>query len=92
MNDREMDCVVYRCAKQAEMYLYLRTDLQPAELPEVLRQRVGMLTQVMALTLTTKRKLARVDVAAVMQQLETQGFYLQMPPDGRIHARLYRGD
>ena len=87
-----MDCVVYRCAKQAEMYLYVRPDMPPADLPEALRKRTGMLTQVMELSLTPDKKLARVDVRSVMVQLEGQGFYLQMPPNGLISENLHFGD
>jgi uncharacterized protein YcgL (UPF0745 family) len=87
-----MDCVVYRCAKQTEMYLYLRADMKPQELPEVLRKRTGMLTQVMELALSAERKLARVNVETVMMQLQAQGFYLQMPPSGLISENLHFGD
>ena len=87
-----MDCVVYRCGKQAEMYLYLRADFELEDVPEALRQRMGSVTQVMELHLSAERKLARADVKVVMQTLSEQGYYLQMPPDGRIAAQLYRGD
>ncbi len=87
-----MECVVYRCAKQAEMYLYLRADMAPAELPEMLRKRTGMLTQVMELTLSADRRLARAKVETVMQQLADQGFYLQLPPNGLISENLHFGD
>ena len=87
-----MDCVIYRCAKQAEMYLYLRTDVEPKELPEVLRKRTGMLTQVMELALSPERKLARVRVETVIEKLQVQGFYLQMPPNGLISENLHFGD
>lgn len=86
------ECVVYRCAKQDQMYLYVRTGLPLEELPEALRRRTGQLTQVMALSLTPERKLARVDVAKVQQKLGSDGWYLQLPPDGQINAHLYFGD
>lgn len=87
-----MNCLVYRCAKQDEMYLYLRSDMEPGELPEVLRKRTGMLTQVMELTLSAERKLARANVETVIEQLQAQGFYLQMPPNGLISQNLHFGD
>ena len=74
------------------MYLYVRQGFEVEELPDALAKRVGQLTEVMSLSLSTERKLARVDVNNVMQALADQGFYLQMPPDGRVHARLYSGD
>lgn len=74
------------------MYLYMREDMSEDDLPEALRRQVGALTRVMALTLTPDRKLARAEVSAVMARLETEGFYLQMPPSGLINPRLYAGD
>lgn len=87
-----MDCVIYRCARQAEMYLYVHVDQPAEELPDALLKRTGTLSEVMRLNLGPQRRLARVDVSQVMQALTEQGFYLQMPPDGRITARLYSGD
>lgn len=87
-----MECIIYRCGKQDQMYLYLRSDLKPEVLPEPLLKRIGKLTQVMSLSLTPERKLARVDVTQVRQKLAEAGYYLQMPPGGHIKAHLYFGD
>lgn len=87
-----MDCVVYRCGKQEEMYLYTRANFKTETLPETLLKRMGPLTQVMSLSLCSERKLARVDVARVMQKLGEDGYYLQLPPDGHIKGHLYFGD
>ena len=85
-----MECTIYRCSKQAEMYLYLRAGFSPDKLPEALVKRAGRLTQVMDLDLVPERKLARVDVRKVMERLTADGWYLQLPPD--INAHLYFGD
>lgn len=87
-----MDCLIYRCSKQDEMYLYARADLNTETLPEALLKHVGTLSQVMTLSLTAERKLARVDTAKVLQSLTEKGYYLQMPPDGHIRAPLHFGD
>lgn len=87
-----IECVIYRCRKQSEMYLYLRADLQPDTLPPTLLARLGDLTEVMALRLEPARRLARVDTATVLQQLAGPGYYLQMPPNGVVDAALYFGD
>lgn len=86
------DCVVYRCGKQDNMYLYLRAGMKVEELPEALRKMTGKLLQVMELKLDASRKLARVEVTKVMQQLDSTGYYLQMPPDGHTKGHLYFGD
>ena len=87
-----MDCVVYRCAKQPEMYLYLRAGLATDSLPAPLLTRTGRLTEVMRLGLTPARKLARVEVKKVMERLVAEGFYLQLPPDGLVAAPLNDAD
>jgi len=85
-------CIVYRCGKQDEMYLYLRADLKQDEVPEALRQRTGRLTEVMRLNLGPDRKLARVDVVRVIERLSSDGWYLQLPPDGQVRAWLNDSD
>ncbi len=85
-------CIVYRCSRQDEMYLYLRADLNPAHVPEALLQRAGRLAEIMRLQLTSERKLARVDVQQVIARLQSDGWFLQMPPDGRIRADLNDAD
>lgn len=85
-------CVIYRCSRQDEMYLYVREDLDPASLPEALQRQAGRLTEVMRLSLGSGRKLARADVASVIARLRETGWYLQLPPEGRVHAHLHFGD
>ncbi|WP_228347007.1 YcgL domain-containing protein [Flagellatimonas centrodinii] len=92
MSDDAPRCRVYRCSRQPEMYLYLRQDLTDETLPETLRARVGQLTEVMTLTLTPERRLARVDPARLRAALAAPGYYLQLPPGGIVATRLYAGD
>lgn len=81
-----MLCQIYRSSKRTEMYLY--TDLERGldAVPEELLARFGKPESVMKLNLTADRKLARVDSAKVLQSLQDQGYYLQMPPsvDGQM--------
>ncbi len=76
-----VDCLVFRCEKRQEMYLYVREDMPLEELPENLLQLTGNLVEVMGLELDANRKLARVDVTAVITDLKEKGFHLQLPPD-----------
>ncbi len=85
-----VDCVVLRCARQDEMYIYLRADLSEDDIPEALRARTGALSRVMDLQLHPGRRLARVDVNEVIARLRRDGLYLQMPP--QVSAQLHRGD
>lgn len=55
-----------------------------ANISESLKRAFGRPTFVMRLELTPERKLARVSVLDVMESLERQGYYLQLPPEGLI--------
>lgn len=77
-------CNIYRCSAKEGMYLYTRKDTQKnrelADLPEVLKKRIGNTTLAMTIILTPDKKLAVADAKKVIGSIEEQGFYLQMPP------------
>jgi uncharacterized protein YcgL (UPF0745 family) len=75
-----MLCEIYKGNKKAEMYLYVPIDTGLKNVPEVLLQSFGELELVMKLKLTKAKKLARVDIATVMRDIQEKGFYLQVPP------------
>lgn len=81
-----MNCIVYRCSGRAGTYLYLREGLSEAELPDGLRQRLGLLSEVLRLDLQPDRRLAQADTATVRRQLAEAGWYLQLPPDAVMKA------
>jgi uncharacterized protein YcgL (UPF0745 family) len=85
-----MEARVFRCARQPELYLYLRADVPPEALPEALLRRTGQLTEVLRLRLD--RPLARVDVAEVRQALASTGYFVQLPPDGAVRGHLRTGE
>lgn len=62
---------------------------QPADpfvnVPESMQKAFGRATFVMQLELTEQRKLARVSTMRVLDALQTQGYFVQMPPDGLIN-------
>lgn len=71
---------VYKSAKRADTYVYLAARDDFSRLPESLRVQLGALAFVLEVALTPARKLARENVAEVMQNLATRGFHLQFPP------------
>jgi uncharacterized protein YcgL (UPF0745 family) len=83
-------CNVYRSDKKAETYLYLSHEMDFADLPEELQQRFGPPAWVMQLELSAQKKLARVDVARVLESLALQGFYLQLPPKLPVEEEIAR--
>ena len=83
-------CNVYRSDRKAETYLYLPHGGSFDDLPEALRRTFGPPAHVMQLRLSANRPLARADVRQVMEQLETQGFYLQLPPELPVEEEIGR--
>lgn len=91
----DMQCSIYKSSKKDEMYLYIACPTEPDQatedfsplnvLPEAVRVAFGLATFVMSLELSEARKLARVNVLHVMDSIQTQGFFLQMPPEGLIN-------
>lgn len=75
-----MECAIYRSNKKADTYLYVQKEGDFSRVPSDLLRLLGELQFVMTLDLTPNRTLAQVDPAQVRQQLETQGYYLQLPP------------
>lgn len=71
---------VYRSTRKQEMYLYVdaRADLGPV--PDELMARFGKPVEALSLMLTADRTLARADAVRVLECIESDGFYLQLPP------------
>jgi len=71
------------------MYVYVRNqasgEADLAVLSESLLQALGRLTPVMTLDLAQRDRLARVSIEQVREALQTQGFFVQVPPDGLIN-------
>ncbi len=73
-------CDIYRSPRKEEMYLYVQKQDGLEKVPENLRQLFGTPVHVTTMLITPERKLARADVQKVMNALQEQGYYLQMPP------------
>lgn len=82
MNDtRLLLCTVYRCSREAEMYIYVDRSEGLVRVPEELQRRAGKLSEVMTIKLGPERRLARAKASEVLDAIAAQGFYLQLPPD-----------
>lgn len=71
---------VYRSARRQEMYLFVDAEEDLERVPEGLMRHFGRPVEAMQLELDAQRKLARADAAVVLDRIEAEGFYLQMPP------------
>ncbi|HED15868.1 MAG TPA: YcgL domain-containing protein [Gammaproteobacteria bacterium] len=75
-----MKCYVFKSLKQAGMYIYLSKEDGFDEMDKVLRDAFGQAEFVIELILTPESRLARYDAQDVISALETNGFFLQLPP------------
>jgi len=83
-------CWIYKSHKKDEMYLYLAKEDDFSKVPELLMAKFGQPNLVMQLELHEARPLARAETAKVLQQLEEEGYYLQMPPN--LRPDMYHGN
>lgn len=76
-----MKTFIYKSTKKEELYLYIINKDDFSDVPQSLYDSMGREPVfVMELELSADRPLAREDVNKVMENLETQGFHVQMPP------------
>jgi len=75
-----MKCYVFKSLKQAGMYIYLSKEDGFVELDKVLRDAFGQPEFVIELILTPESRLARYDARDVISALQTNDYFLQLPP------------
>ncbi len=71
---------IFKGNKREEMYLYVDQKEGLRQVPDDLLLTFGQTDSVMILPLTQDKKLARVEAADVLEAIEQQGYFLQMPP------------
>lgn len=74
-----MFCAIYKSSRKQDTYLYLADKGQFANVPETLLNMLGDPVHVMDLELSPTLHLAQENVLEVMQSLQEQGWYLQLP-------------
>lgn len=79
-NTKPFLCAIYKSSKKDEMYLYIEKRDQFDVVPEALRQMFGKPQFVMMFNLTGNKPLKRSKNEEVLQMIQAQYFYLQMPP------------
>ncbi|MFI8481251.1 YcgL domain-containing protein [Pseudomonas sp. NPDC078700] len=73
-------CNIYKSSKRNEMYLYVLKSDELKRVPESLLLAFGTPTLAFSMILTPERALAREDIHQVLENLDNQGYHLQMPP------------
>lgn len=73
-------CEIFKSPRRDEMYLYVDRARGLTDVPEALLERFGKPIPVTVMMLSDDKSLARAKASDVLTAIETQGFYLQMPP------------
>ena len=74
-----MLCFVYKSLRKSDTYLYVNKRDDFTAVPDTLKQMLGDLEYIMEVDLDQRKRLAQTDSRQVRQQLQQQGFYLQLP-------------
>lgn len=81
-----MKCEVYRSNRKEGTYIFVPDSKALGVLPDTLKARLEPLEWVMALDLEKRTTLAATDPASVIDSIESQGFYLQLPPGDKADS------
>ena len=79
-----MKCFVYKSIKKADSYIYLNEKDNFEIIPEQLLILFGKPEFTLEFNLTVDRKLALADAQQVLQSINDQGYYLQMPAKNNL--------
>jgi uncharacterized protein YcgL (UPF0745 family) len=83
-----MFCHIYRSIKRLDTYLYLQQKDDFSEVPQDLLQVFGEPEFSFSFNLTLERKLAKEDTSEVLENLQNQGYHLQLQDDVLIEQML----
>lgn len=81
-------CYIYRSERKADTYLYLAKKDDFSDVPDELMKAFGAPEFSFQLELTADRRLAKEDPGEVLENLEKQGYHLQMADDLLIEQML----
>lgn len=75
-----MRCFIYKSLKKQGVYLYLRNQDDFSCLSGALQDCLGRMEFIFSIEITPERKLASADPVAVINNLNKQGYFLQLSP------------
>ena len=73
-------CSIYQSSRKPGMYLYVLKADALGRVPDELLKLFGAPRHSFDLVLTSERQLASEDIHKVLENLDSQGFHLQLPP------------
>lgn len=83
-------CYIYRCSAKPDMYIYLAEESGFDKIDQGLLKKLGQLSFAMSLELDENSKLAKEDPQKVIDNLNHQGFHLQMPSETTVEELMAR--
>jgi len=81
-----LKCEIYRSNRKEGVYIFVPSAKALGALPDTLKARLEPLERVMTLDLAERKTLAATDPVSVIDGIESQGFYLQLPPGNEAHS------
>jgi len=81
-----LKCEIYRSNRKDGAYIFVPDSKALGALPDTLKARLEPLERVMTLDLAERKTLAATDPASVIDSIESQGFYLQLPPGDEANS------
>ena len=73
-------CTVFKSTKLQDTYLYVDRSEGLDGVPAPLLEKFGDCEEVLTFKLFPERKLGSADPVAVLEEISSRGYYLQMPP------------
>ncbi|MBL4583242.1 MAG: YcgL domain-containing protein [Pseudomonadales bacterium] len=71
---------IFKSGRKQEMYLYVEKAKGLADVPDTLKEMFGAPSLAMTMLIKPDQKLARADPETVISSIQSQGYYLQLPP------------
>ncbi len=76
-----MQCFVYRSLKKKGLYIYLPEKDNFSNVPTSVKAQLGDTEYALELEISPEKKLARENAQKVLENLQKNGFHIQMPTD-----------
>lgn len=80
MSSMVTSCAIYKGTKKEFTYIYICKKDKFDDIPDILMNNLGELEFIIELDLFPEKKLAQANAEEVIEKLNEQGFYLQLPP------------
>lgn len=85
-----MQCFIYRCSNKPDLYIYLAEEDNFDDVPKEIFNTLGIVEFAMELEITPETRLAREDSQTVLENLQNNGFHIQLPGDESLEAIMAR--